>query len=630
MHIRLIRALVGVIAVVPLAASAQSSSDLQAQVAQLTQLIAQLQAQILASRTNGADSTPVPTTRALPCTNLTVDLKENYFDIDGPGPISKLQTFLIATGDFNKTATGYFGPVTTAALQSWQRRNSIVSSGTPETTGYGMAGPRTRAAILAASCPNGIPQRTPTRIPVQPTTQVPVVVEPVPVQGPQASCALGSYYIPSGSAVRAYARNAVAPTESCDAYAQTRVCSNGFLSGNPIYGFSSCVVNTVNNCVVNGFSLVDGQSRTFYDVATVTTGDSCSNHAQTRTCTSGLLSGSPSYAVAGCQSVAPSSCTLDGLSVQSGNSQTFYSQRTVPYGASCSSYAYARPCTNGSLAGPSNYAYATCAVASTSSCTVGTVTLASGTSKTFYSSASVSSGTCASNASLRTCTNGVMDGNDSYSYASCLDSVSSCSFGGRTIANGATTTAYLVQHVASTDSCSYYDTVRTCINGTLSGSTAYEYASCAKAAAGQCVLDNVVMSSGTSRSFYTASAAPTGTLCSAIRQARTCTNGSLSGTATYKFASCTDDKSCTLDGVVVQDGDAELFYSARTVAYGTTCVSVSKNRTCTNGTLSDSATYKYSGCSVNPPVGTSADVASQLASIATVLQSLLEALAGSR
>ncbi len=626
----LVRVLVGVVALVPLAASAQSAADLQAQVAQLTQLIARLQAQIVAAHSTASDTSANASNSALPCTNITVDLKENYFDIDGPGPISKLQTFLVATGDFNRAVTGYYGPVTTAAVQSWQKRNALVSSGTPETTGYGMVGPRTRAAILAVSCPSGIPQRTPTRVPTQPATQIPVVVEPVPVQTPQASCALGSYYVPSGSAVRAYARNAVAPTESCDAYAQTRVCSNGFLSGNPIYAFSSCVVNTVNNCVINGFSLTDGQSRTFYDVATVTTGDSCSNHGQTRTCTGGLLSGSPAYSVAGCQSVAPSSCTLDGLSVQSGSSQTFYSQRTVPYGASCSSYGYARPCTNGALAGPSNYAYATCSVASTSSCTVGAVTLASGTSKTFYSSSSVTSGSCANIASVRTCTNGVMDGSDSYTYPSCLDSVTSCSLGGTTLANGATTTAYLVQHVANTDSCDYYNTVRTCINGTLSGDASYAYASCTKAAAGQCVLDNVVMSSGTSRSFYTASAAPAGTLCTAIRQTRTCTNGAISGTATYKFASCTDDKSCSLDGVTVQDGDASLFFSARTVAYGVTCGSVSQNRTCTNGTLSGTATYKYSGCSVNPPVSTSADAAAQLASIAAALRSILGLLGGSR
>ncbi|OGG53775.1 hypothetical protein A2764_00225 [Candidatus Kaiserbacteria bacterium RIFCSPHIGHO2_01_FULL_55_79] len=54
----------------------------------------------------------------------------------------------------------------------------------------------------------------------------------------------------------------------------------------------------------------------------------------------------------------PLSCTLDGINVQSGSSQTFYSSRTVPYGSLCSSVAQARTCTNGTLSG--SYQYASC------------------------------------------------------------------------------------------------------------------------------------------------------------------------------------------------------------------------------------------------------------------------------
>ncbi len=43
--------------------------------------------------------------------------------------------------------TGYFGPATLRAIQRFQAKNSIVSSGTPETTGYGALGPKTRAFI---------------------------------------------------------------------------------------------------------------------------------------------------------------------------------------------------------------------------------------------------------------------------------------------------------------------------------------------------------------------------------------------------------------------------------------------------------------------------------------------------
>lgn len=44
--------------------------------------------------------------------------------------------------------TGYFGPATERAVQKFQEKNGIVSSGTPETTGYGVVGPKTAKALL--------------------------------------------------------------------------------------------------------------------------------------------------------------------------------------------------------------------------------------------------------------------------------------------------------------------------------------------------------------------------------------------------------------------------------------------------------------------------------------------------
>lgn len=43
--------------------------------------------------------------------------------------------------------TSYFGPLTEAAVKRFQIKNGIVSSGTPETTGYGQVGPLTRTAL---------------------------------------------------------------------------------------------------------------------------------------------------------------------------------------------------------------------------------------------------------------------------------------------------------------------------------------------------------------------------------------------------------------------------------------------------------------------------------------------------
>ena len=58
--------------------------------------------------------------------------------------------------------TGYYGKLTFKAVQKFQCQYNIICSGTPETTGYGIAGPKTRnkineiyggTAVPAASVP---------------------------------------------------------------------------------------------------------------------------------------------------------------------------------------------------------------------------------------------------------------------------------------------------------------------------------------------------------------------------------------------------------------------------------------------------------------------------------------------
>lgn len=62
--------------------------------------------------------------------------------------VSCLQRYLKQTGDFtHPEITGYFGPVTESAVKKYQTRQGIVSGGPPATTGYGVVGPRTRAAL---------------------------------------------------------------------------------------------------------------------------------------------------------------------------------------------------------------------------------------------------------------------------------------------------------------------------------------------------------------------------------------------------------------------------------------------------------------------------------------------------
>jgi len=81
------------------------------------------------------------------CPALTRTLSKGSKGAD----VTQLQNFLIAQRDLaSGNNSGYFGALTEAAVKSFQKRNGIVSSGTPTTTGYGAVGPKTRAVIRKA------------------------------------------------------------------------------------------------------------------------------------------------------------------------------------------------------------------------------------------------------------------------------------------------------------------------------------------------------------------------------------------------------------------------------------------------------------------------------------------------
>ena len=127
---------------VPLLASAATADEIRAQIQSLLSQITALQAQ-LNNLTTSTISTPSNS-----CPNLYRALSRGSRGSD----VISLQQFLIAQGLLsNDLATGFFGSMTEAATQRWQAQNSVVSYGDVNTTGYGVIGIRTRAAI-AAKC----------------------------------------------------------------------------------------------------------------------------------------------------------------------------------------------------------------------------------------------------------------------------------------------------------------------------------------------------------------------------------------------------------------------------------------------------------------------------------------------
>ncbi len=133
----------------PLLASADMVSDLQAQIEALIAQIKTLQAQTNASTPSG-NQFP---SNATNCANLTTNMGPDDTDVDTNGNVTRLQQFL------GGRVTGYFGPMTLGLVQRWQASHGLVSSGDPESTGFGYVGPRTRAA-MAQGCGNTAAQTT--------------------------------------------------------------------------------------------------------------------------------------------------------------------------------------------------------------------------------------------------------------------------------------------------------------------------------------------------------------------------------------------------------------------------------------------------------------------------------------
>ena len=126
--------------------SAMSNSSSPTQTTQTTQNQSNLQtpvnSPVIPNLTN--NDTNNQTTPTVVSPSLTRDLALG----DRGDDVTVLQQFLVSRGYTTAdNITGYFGPTTQKALQNFQKDQQIVSSGTPESTGFGAVGPLTRAKI---------------------------------------------------------------------------------------------------------------------------------------------------------------------------------------------------------------------------------------------------------------------------------------------------------------------------------------------------------------------------------------------------------------------------------------------------------------------------------------------------
>src|SRR3989344_500146 len=125
------------------APSSSTIADLQAQIQALLLRVQQLQQQ-----TGGVVPAPVPGAPVVDSSACPLIGRILYIGSTGDD-VSRLQSFLARDASIypERLVSGYYGPLTEAAVKRWQVKYNIVSSGTAATTGYGQVGPRTAAAM---------------------------------------------------------------------------------------------------------------------------------------------------------------------------------------------------------------------------------------------------------------------------------------------------------------------------------------------------------------------------------------------------------------------------------------------------------------------------------------------------
>lgn len=115
------------------------------------------------------------------CAKLNNTLGLGATDVETNGEVSVLQKVLASDPFLYPEAlvTGYFGPATERAVMRFQKRSGVVSSGSAQTTGYGLVGGMTRSAFLLA-CTKGTGSSTTTSTTpatLQPSKTAPTLTE---------------------------------------------------------------------------------------------------------------------------------------------------------------------------------------------------------------------------------------------------------------------------------------------------------------------------------------------------------------------------------------------------------------------------------------------------------------------
>lgn len=160
-----------------------------------------------------------------------------------------------------------------------------------------------------------------------------------------SSCNFNGTTVLHGGTVTAYSTSSVGCGSSCAS--ETRTCTNGVLSGS--FANSSCSATACASCTLGGTTVPHGGTIDAYSTSSVACGSTCNSVKQTRICSNGTLTGTYSNQSCSVQACEAPCAAPWGGSILHGQSVTAYQNSSAACGSSCVSES--RTCNNGVLSG---------------------------------------------------------------------------------------------------------------------------------------------------------------------------------------------------------------------------------------------------------------------------------------
>jgi hypothetical protein len=416
------------------------------------------------------------------------------------------------------------------------------------------------------------------------------------------TCSLPRWWtIEHGQSVDSYAAQQVAFGKTCSK--STRTCNNGNLGWSNSSQYASCKVESPKTCKTPWWEDVyHGNTVKWYKKQTISysSSDTCEANSASATCNNGNFDMSTSYQFSQCSKDSAKSCDLPWWgSIQHGSSVSAFMQTWVNFGQICST-SIIRLCDNGSLWWDTRYEYQTCLVKDASVCvTPWWSTVAHNSSVSAYNQQSVAYGQVCNSPQTKSCLNGVLSFSQGYVYSWCIvtEAARCTTPWWSSIAHWTTVNAYSQSSVAYGNTCSTPQT-KTCNNGVLWFSSSYKFESCVVNPPLQCKTPWwSFVEHGTEVKSYSQSSVAYGNTCS-TPQTKTCNNWALLFTFQYIYEKCIilEPLTCKIWNWIIAHWETVQAFNSQYASTSTNTCTASISRTCNNGVLSGLSSYIHQYC----------------------------------